>query len=150
MAYIWTGATEALKTLSYLLLSTPTMKRLSSYLLLLTFPLVFAASCKKEETLKEVALSVHVQSSFNADNVIIYIDNQKQFDNQATTIETLGFAGGFSTVVNEGRHWMKVIINNKLLAEEFTVTKAHYIGIHYDKEKNQLSTMHSDQPFAYD
>jgi hypothetical protein len=126
------------------------MKKLSIYLLALTFPLLFAASCKKGETLKEVALSVHVQSSFNADDVIIYIDNQKQFDNQATTIETLGFAGGFSTVVNEGRHLLKVIVNNRMFAEEFTVTKAHYIGIHYDKEKNQLSSMHSDQPFVYD
>jgi hypothetical protein len=126
------------------------MKKLSAYLLLLTFPLLFAASCKKGETLKEVELSVHVQSSFNADDVIIYIDNQKQFDKQVTTNEALSFAGGFSTVVNEGRHLIKVIINNRLLAEEFTVTKAHYIGIRYDKEKNQLSSMHSDQPFAYD
>lgn len=125
------------------------MKNSSFYLLALTFSLLFIA-CKKNDSLKDVELNVHTQASFDTDSVKIYIDNQKQFDNVITTNPTLGYAGGFSTVITEGKHLLHVIINNKTHTEVFTLTKTLYIGIGYDKTTGKITTQVSTQKFAYD
>jgi len=126
------------------------MKKASIYLLLLTLPLFFAVSCKKSDTLKEVVLKVDVQSSFNNDRVVVFIDNQKQFDNAVTTNDVLSFAGGFSTTISEGRHKFQVFINSTSYTEEFSLNNTHYIRIRYERLTNRLSTIHSNQPFIYD
>jgi hypothetical protein len=126
------------------------MKKTNLYISLLTFSLLFVFACKKGDDLKDVAVRIDIQSSFVADDVKIYIDNQKEFDNTITTNDVLSFAGGFSTVKSEGRHHLRVIIGGVEYNENFTLSNMLYIGINYDRQLKQVKTIHSATPFGYD
>lgn len=126
------------------------MKKPSFYLTLLTFCWLFAMSCTKADAVKDVAIRIDIQYMFNVDTVKIYLDGQKEFDNVVTTSNILSFAGGFSTVKTEGRHELKVMVNNNVYTEAFTLTNTLYVGVRYNMQPGQqLTTVYSNKPFEY-
>ena len=120
----------------------------SAFLLTLMLMLIFA-SCEKET--KNYDLAIDLQSSFDHDNVAVFIDGQSEFDRQITTNYSLGFAGGTTTTRNPGNHQVKVVINNTIVKTAIFPLNANlFIGVNYDKFSKKVSIVYSNQPFAYD
>lgn len=109
-------------------------------------------SCKKETATYTVGIDV--QSSFEQDHVQALIDGQPLFDQQFQTNDLLGVCtpdGSFRSSKTAGSHQLKVIVNNIVTkTESFTLNKALYIGIRYNRQTNSLSFIYADQPFLYE
>ena len=119
-----------------------------SVFLLIPLLLLFA-SCEKET--KNYDLAIHLQTQFDHDNVLVYVDGHPEFDRQVTTNDALGFAGGTTTVRNPGNHQVKVVINNTITKTAIFPLNANlFLGINYNKLTKKISLTYSNQPFVYD
>jgi len=123
------------------------MKKSALYLLLLAFT-VFS-SCEKE--LKDYNLAIDLQSSFDQDNVQVFIDGYPEYDQKATTNQLLGLAGSTTTTRTEGYHQLKVVINNSTSKTSvFPLNANLYIGINYNVQSKEITVLYSNHPFGYD
>jgi hypothetical protein len=120
-------------------------------ILLLAVPLLFS-SCKKESGSHKVAIDV--QASFEQDHVQLFLDGKRLINEIMQTNYLLGLCmqdGQVSVMENQGRHEIKVIVNNSVNeSASFVLTKDIYIGVQYDRQLEKISFIYSDSPFMYD
>lgn len=113
--------------------------------------LLLLVACRKTSNPTVFDLGVDMQSSFNKDRVQVVIDNQPLLNTQLTTNETLGLATSISTAATEGKHSIKVIVNdNTVKTESFSQSGPLYLGINYDKSAKTVSIRYSTYRFVYD
>jgi len=120
---------------------------------ILSIPLVLLllVACRKTSNPTVYDLGVDVQSNFDKDHVQVLIDNQPLLNTQVTTIHTLGLATSISTAGTEGKHSIKVIVNdNTVQTDSFTQSGDLYVGISYDKLTKTVSIRYSPYRFVYD
>jgi hypothetical protein len=119
---------------------------------ILSIPLVLLlfAACRKSSNPTVFDLGVDIQSTFEQDNVQVLIDNQPLLDREVSTNRSLGFGGSISTANTEGKHTLKVIINDSTVkTESFTQKGNLYIGINYNKSTKAVNFVYSDHIFIY-
>lgn len=120
---------------------------------ILSIPLVLLllAACRKTNNPTVFDLGVDMQASFEKDRVQVVIDNQPLLNTQLTTNHTLGLATSISTAATEGKHTIKVIVNDSTVkTDSFTQSGDLYIGINYDKTAKTVSIAYSTHRFVYD
>jgi hypothetical protein len=126
------------------------MKKLVLILSLLSVS--FFYSCKKN--LVPLTLGIDIQSSFNQDNVQVFIDGHELLHKQLQTNPVLGVCyqdGQITTTGNMADHEIKVIVNNSATkTETFSLQHDLYIGVNYDPQTNLVSLVYSNQRFLYD
>ena len=119
---------------------------------ILSIPLVLLllGGCRKTSNPTVFDLGVDMQSSFDKDRVQVVIDNQPLLNTQVTTNQTLGLATSISTAATEGKHSIKVIVNDSTVkTESFSQSGPLYLGINYDKAAKTVSIAYSTKRFLY-
>jgi hypothetical protein len=113
--------------------------------------LLLFAACRKANNPTVYDLGVDLQNSFDKDNVQVVIDNQPLLNAQVTTNDLLSLAKSISTVNTEGKHTIKVVINDTLVkTESFTQSGELYVGITYNRTTSDISFKFSPHRFVYD
>jgi len=113
--------------------------------------LLLFAACRKTSNPTVFDLGVDVQTTFEKDNVQVFIDNQPLLNTQVSTNDQLGLATSISTANTEGKHTIKVVVNgNTIKSEDFTQSGDLYVGINYNKPVNTVSIVFSAHRFVYD
>lgn len=126
------------------------MKRI---VFILTLVLLLS-SCDDDK--KEFSLVVAVQSSFDQDQVQVFIDGEEIVNRKLQTNYSVGVCfldgeAGLNMGIAEGNHLIKVSINNTVTeTAEFNVNNDLYIGINYDQQTSRISFIYANEPFAYD
>ncbi|MBK9730538.1 MAG: hypothetical protein IPO83_04485 [Chitinophagaceae bacterium] len=124
------------------------MKNIAFFLL----TIVILNSCRKDSN--DFLVGVDVQSSFNHDEVKIFIDGKKLIDKELQTFEVLGVCYGDGQIItskNKGNHKIKVIVNNgTTVTENFSLDADLYIGINYNQQTKEISFVYAAQRFIYD
>lgn len=111
-------------------------------------------ACKKD--VNSFIVGINIESSFNQDNVQVFIDGQKVISAQATTQWTLGACiidGKItdSTITNEGNHEIKIVINNSIThTETFSLNSNLFLRVLFNRQKNQISIIYSKERYLYD
>lgn len=124
------------------------MKKLFLFTSLL---LLLFTACRKANNPTVYDLGVDVQATFEKDNVQVLIDNQPLLHTQVTTNDLLGFATSISTANTEGKHTIKVVINDTVVkTESFTQSGDLYVGVNYNKSAGDISFNFSPHRFVYD
>ncbi|HUM52366.1 MAG TPA: hypothetical protein PK431_11140 [Chitinophagales bacterium] len=124
------------------------MKKIAFVLFILTITILI--SCKKDKTYK---LGIDVQSQFENDSVELFLDNEPLIKKRLSTNNLLGVCddGIVRLTKNEGVHTLLFIVNNSAtLVTNLSLNNNLYIGITYDPSDNEVSFMHSDEPFIYE
>jgi hypothetical protein len=119
---------------------------------ILSIPLVLLllGGCRKASNPTVYDLGVDMQTSFEKDHVQVLIDNQPLLNTQVSTNPDLKLATSISTAATEGRHSIKVIVNDSTVkTDSFTQSADLYIGINYDKAAKTVSIAYSTYRFAY-
>ena len=119
---------------------------------ILSIPLVLLllVACRKTSNPTVFDLGVDMQASFEKDHVQVMIDNQPLLNTQVTTNQTLGLATSISTAATEGKHSIKVIVNDSIVnTGTFSQSGDLYIGINYDKTAKTVSIAYSTKRFLY-
>lgn len=118
----------------------------------LLLSLAILNACKKGSG--EQTLGIDVQSAFNQDKVQIFIDGEEMLNQRLQTNWVLGAClpdGQITTTKSEGRHEIKVIINDIVTrTENFSLNNPLYIGVNFDPQTNAVSFIYSGQQFIYD
>lgn len=110
--------------------------------------LALLTSCEEEKT---YTLGVDVQSFFDEDEVQIFLNKKLILKETLTTNNILGFSKGVKMAPSEGKHTLKVIVNeNFVKSEEFNLHHNLYVGIMFNPNTEEISFIHSDHPFGYD
>jgi len=110
--------------------------------------LVFVFSCEEEKT---HTLGIDVQSFFDEDEVQLFLDNKLILNETLTTNNILGLCKGLKITRAEGKHTLKVIINeNFVKSEEINLHQDLYLGVRFDSIAKEISFIHSEHPFGYD
>lgn len=107
-------------------------------------------SCKKDKTYK---VGIDVQSQFVNDSVELFLDNEPLIKKRLSTNNLLGVCddGIVRLTKKEGVHTLVFIVNNSAtLVTNFSLNNNLYIGITYDPSDNEVSFVHSDEPFIYE
>ncbi len=81
------------------------------------------------------------------------MDNEPLIIKRLTTNNLLGVCDGgiVRLTKKEGTHTLLVIVNNSAtLVTNFSLNNNLYIGITYDPFDNEVSFVHSDEPFIYE
>jgi len=118
-------------------------------LIVLSFVSLFFAACEKEA--KSYNLAIDLQSSFDHDNVKVFIDGHIELDRLATTNHLLGFAASTTTSRNSGNHQVKVVVNNSISKTAVVPLNDNlFIGVNYNNQTQKITIQYSNQPFAYD
>ena len=113
--------------------------------------LLLFAACRKTSNPTVFDLGVDVQTTFEKDNVQVFIDNQPLLNTQVSTNDQLGLATSISTANTEGKHTIKVVVNgNTVKSEDFTQSGDLYVGINYNKPASTVSIVFSAHRFVYD
>ncbi|WP_133054042.1 hypothetical protein [Niastella yeongjuensis] len=114
--------------------------------------LLLFAACRKANNPTVYDLGVDVQSNFDNDNVQVLIDNQPLIKHtQLSTSNLLGFATSISTANTEGKHIIKVVVNDTTVqSESFTQSGDLYVGINYNKTTGAITFRFSPHRFVYD
>ena len=102
---------------------------------LLSIPLVLLlfAACRKTSNPAVFDLGVDIQSSFDKDNVQVFIDNQPLLNTLVSSSQLLGLATSISTANTEGYHTIKVVVNDNIVrTESFMQGSDLYIGVNYN------------------
>jgi hypothetical protein len=111
---------------------------------------LFTACRKNNGPAAEFDLGVDIQSSFKEDHVQVFIDDQKLFNSLATTNDVLSLASSIGTTNTEGRHTIKVVVNDStIVSETFEQQSNLYIGVNYDPELKNVAFRYSLTRFAY-
>ena len=120
--------------------------------ILLFLSLNLVSACKKDSG--EQTLGIDIQSSFNQNKVQVFIDGQELLNRRLQTNWVLGVCavdGQISTTKTEGRHEIKVIVNDRVTkTENFSLHNALYIGVIYNPQTNEISFVYSGKQFIYD
>lgn len=119
---------------------------------LLSIPLVLLlfAACRKTSDPAVFDLGVDIQSSFEQDNVQVFIDNQPLLNAPLSSSPLLGLATSISTANTEGYHTIKVVINDNIVkTESFMQSNDLYIGVNYNRSTKVISFVYSEQGFMY-
>jgi hypothetical protein len=119
---------------------------------ILSIPLVLLllGACRKASNPTVYDLGVDMQTSFEKDHVQVLIDNQPLLNTQVSTNQVLKLATSISTAATEGRHSIKVIVNDSTVkTDSFTQSADLYIGINYDKATKAVSIAYSTYRFTY-
>jgi hypothetical protein len=119
---------------------------------LLSIPLVLLlfAACRKTSNPAVFDLGVDIQSSFDQDNVQVFIDNQPLLNSPLSSSPLLGLATSISTANTEGYHTIKVVINDNIVkTESFMQSNDLYIGVNYNRSTKAISLIYSDHGFMY-
>jgi len=101
---------------------------------LLSIPLVLLlfAACRKTSNPAVFDLGVDIQSSFDKDNVQVFIDNQPLLNTLVSSSQLLGLATSISTANTEGYHTIKVVVNGNIVrTESFMQGSDLYIGVNF-------------------
>jgi hypothetical protein len=110
--------------------------------------------CHREHHLRIYELGIDVQGSFENDRVKIVIDGSEMLNRNLETNNLLGVCtdgGQLSLTLPEGTHTMTVTVNQTLSKPEVIhLSHRRYVGIRFDRQSNEISFEHSDEPFAYD
>jgi hypothetical protein len=120
--------------------------------ILLSIPLVLLlfTACRKTSNPTVFDLGVDIQSSFDQDNVQIFIDNQPLLHTLVSSSPLLGLATSISTANTEGYHTIKVVINDSTVkTESFMQSKDLYIGVNYNRSTKVISFVYSEHGFMY-
>jgi hypothetical protein len=119
---------------------------------LLSIPLVLLlfAACRKTNNPTVYDLGIDIQSSFDQDNVQLYIDNQPLLNTRVSSSHLLGLATSISTANTDGNHTIKIVINgNTVKIESFTQSSDLYIGVNYNRSTKAISLTYSKHGFMY-
>jgi hypothetical protein len=112
---------------------------------------LFTACRKNNGPAAEFDLGVDLQSNYKEDHVQVFIDDQSLFNSMASTNNILSLAGSIATTNTEGRHSIKVIINDSTtVTEEFEQQSDLYIGVVFNKDLQKVSFRYSPTKFVYD
>jgi len=126
------------------------MNKLAFILLLTTTGIL--SSCKKEAA--TLTLGIDVQSSFDHDNVQIFVDGHVLINKTLQTNYALGVClpdGRIMTLEDQGDHEIKVIVNNSInKTERFFLNSNLYIGVNYEPQQAGISFVYSHRSFVYD
>jgi hypothetical protein len=124
------------------------MKKITAIFFLAS--LFFIGACKKDT--QSFKLGIDVQAHFNQDLVQVYIDGQRLLNRQLTTSTLNPVCSGDGQLLltkNEGRHQIKVVVNNSTtFTESFDLTADLYIGINYYPDAT-VHIVYSDYKFMY-
>ena len=111
---------------------------------------LFTACRKNNGPAAAYDLGVDLQSNYKEDHVQVFIDDQSLFSSFASTNDLLGLAGSIGTTNTEGRHTIKVIVNDSTeVTEEFDQHSNLYIGVIYDKDLKTVNFSYSPTKFGY-
>jgi hypothetical protein len=119
---------------------------------ILSIPLaiLLLAACRKSSNPTVYDLGVDIQSNFNNDKVQVFIDNQPLLNTLVTTNHAWSLATSISTANTEGKHTIKVIVNEKTVSTEtFSQKAALYIGVNYNQQNDKVNFTYSAQPYLY-
>jgi hypothetical protein len=119
---------------------------------ILSIPLVLLllTACRKTNNPTVFDLGVDMQSSFDKDNVQVFIDNQPLLNRRVTTTDRISFGGSVSTANTEGNHTIKVIVNDTIVkTENFTQKGSLHIGVNYNRSTKAISFAYSEHGFMY-
>ena len=112
---------------------------------------LFTACRKNNGPAAAFDLGVDLQSSFKEDHVQVFIDDQSLFNSLASTSDVFSLASSIGTTNTEGRHTIKVIINDSTsVTEYFEQHSDLYIGVAYNKADKTVSFKYSPTRFAYE
>jgi hypothetical protein len=112
---------------------------------------LFTACRKNNGPAAEYVLGVDLQSNFKEDHVQVFIDDQSLFNSLASTSDVLNLASSIGTTNTEGRHTIKVIVNDSItVTENFEQHDNLYIGVAYDKGRKNISFRYSPNRFDYE
>jgi hypothetical protein len=112
--------------------------------------LVLLTACRKSSNPTVYDLGVDIQSNFNNDKVQVFIDNQPLLNTLVTTNHAWSLATSISTANTEGKHTIKVIVNEKAVSTETFSQKADlYIGVNYNQQNDKVNFTYSAQPYLY-
>jgi hypothetical protein len=112
--------------------------------------MLFTACRKNNGPVEEFDLGVDLQQVFKEDHVQIFIDDQSLFNSLASTNDLLALAGSIGTTNSEGRHTIKVVINDSTsIVEEFEQHSDLYIGVSYYRDLKKVSFRYSPTRFVY-
>jgi hypothetical protein len=97
-------------------------------------------------------VGVDLQSSFSNDQADVFLDGERILHGKFTTLDVLGVCPEGRKVTNlaEGFHVLKVVVNNRVVRETFTITGDQFIGIQFERTPGTITTLYSDHPFLYD
>lgn len=101
-------------------------------------------------------LNIDIQSSFEYDDMEIFIDGRRVLNENVNTSWNVGvcFINGKITQpksLTEGNHIIKVILNKShTKIDEFTLNDNLHVGIRFDPDTEELSIDFQHEPFFYD
>jgi len=108
-------------------------------------------SCSKPYS--SFVLGIDMQENFAGDSVNLYIDGAQVLSQRLQTNSVLGVCAAEGRLLlnqNEGRHELKVVINNVVIqTDTFVLAADHYIGVNFNGIQ-QITFVHSDQKFMYE
>ena len=113
--------------------------------ILLISSLSFFTSCDKDADAKTLpaqayTLGVDLQGGFDKDQVTVYIDDKKIFNNVVSTNNLLSLAASVTTSNTKGEHTIKVVVNDTQTgSEKFTFEKDTWIAVRNIKGKIAFS-----------
>lgn len=112
---------------------------------------LFTACRKNNGPAAEYALGVDLQSNFKEDHVQVFIDDQSLFNSPASTSDAFSLASSIGTTNTEGRHTIKVIVNDSItVTQDFEQHGNLYIGVAYDKLTKNIRFNYSPTRFDYE
>jgi hypothetical protein len=121
-------------------------------ILMLSIVVLAVAGCDDDKP-ENKDLSLHVQSEFDGDQIVIEVDGKIVLDQEVTTNPVLGVDLDAMKTFSfaRGVHSIKIKVNE---ADELITTvqldSDLYIGVNYDRETEQLSIVQSMQRFLYE
>jgi hypothetical protein len=111
-------------------------------------------SCSEEST--QYSLGIDIQSSFNEDNVQVFIDGKEMLNEHLQTELSTGVCSidgksGMRMKREEGDHEITVIVNETVTkTEHFQLNHNLYIGVTYNQDTHEIHLVYSDNQFMYD
>lgn len=127
------------------------MKRIASTFIIVTLTLI---SCKETTVSppEQYPLSVHLQTGFFSDSIVVEVDDKITFKGRVATIPDSGLARVLSLTVSEGSHKLSIRIpNNGIQTDTAFIqpTGPFYVAASYRRDQLKLIYTFSSSPFSY-